>query len=135
MCLAPENDEREPVIRTIRPRLPKPVMVKLNAFIETKRDEGVLHISRLLRKVPDDWSSEPWALELRATALVLADLIDQGWTVTPAENRIDLLPPGMRASGESVEGAKRRLRESLQIGQERQLNNPSVSRFLRHLSG
>ncbi len=110
-------------------------MVKLNAFIETKRDDGAPHLSKLLRRLADDWCKESWALELRATALVLADLSDQGWTVTPADNHIHLSPPGMRANGESVEGAKRRLRESLRIGQERQLNHPSVSHFLHHFSG
>ncbi|MGH9643360.1 MAG: Druantia anti-phage system protein DruA, partial [Terriglobales bacterium] len=135
MTLAIDIDAREPAIRTIQPRLPTPVMVKLNAFIETKRDEGIRHVSKLLRKLADVWRNEVWALELRATALVLADLMDQGWTVTPADNRIHLAPPGMRANGESAEGAKRRLRAALQIGQERQLNHPSVSRFLHHLSG
>lgn len=135
MSLAIDTETHEPVIRTIQPHLPRPVMVKLNAFIETKRDEGVPHISKLLRKLAEDWRNEAWALELRATALVLADLMDQGWTVAPADNRIHLGPPGMRVNGESAEDAKRRLRESLQLGQERQLNHPSVSRFLHHFSG
>ncbi len=65
-------------------------MVKLTAFIEIKLDERVPSLSRLLRNLSEDWKGESWALDLRATALVLADLIDQGWTVTPADNRIHL---------------------------------------------
>ncbi len=128
------TNENEPVVRTIQPHLPRRVMVKLTAFIETKLDEGVPSLSKLLRKLSEDWKGESWALDLRATALVVADLLDQGWTVTPADNRIHLAPPGMRSSRETVEEAKTRLRRSLKIGQERQLNDPSVSRFLHRYS-
>jgi hypothetical protein len=109
-------------------------MAKLTSFIETKLEQQVPSLSKVLRKLHDDWKHEQWALELRATALVIADLIDQGWTVEPDENRVLLQPPGIRTTDETVQEAKQRLRKSLQIGRERQLANPSVHHFIDRFS-
>lgn len=108
-------------------------MVNLTAFIETKLDENPEGLSASLRALGANWQDEPWARRLIATAAVIADLVDQGWTVTPEGARIYLSPPGMRAAGESAEEAKARLRRALQVGRERQLENPSVRRFLERL--
>jgi hypothetical protein len=121
-------------IRTIAPRLPRPVMVNLTAYIETKLDEDPLNLSAALRGLGEKWRNEAWSLELRTTALVVADLVDQGWSVTPQGVRIYLSPPGIQLAGETIEEAKTRLRRSLLIGRERQLENPSVRRFVERLS-
>lgn len=109
-------------------------MGKLTAFIETKLDAGDPSLSKSLRLLNTNWIGEAWALELRATALVIADLIDQGWTVFPVGNRIELGPPGLQTNGETVEDAKQRLRKSLQIGRDRQLANSSVFEFVTRMS-
>lgn len=120
--------------RTIAPRLPRRVMVNLTAYIETKLEERVADLAKALRTLSENWRTEEWALQLRATALVIADLVEQGWSVTPDGSRVLLSPPGLRAGSETVEEAKSRLRKSLQIGRERQLVTPSVHRFLDRLS-
>jgi hypothetical protein len=125
---------QEPETRTIAPHLPRRVMVNLTAFIETKLDEQVPDLAKALRALDDNWRTEEWALELRATALVIADLIDQGWSVIPDGSRVLLSPPGLRTRSETVEQAKDRLRKSLQVGRERQLMTPSVHRFVDRLS-
>lgn len=108
-------------------------MVNLTAYIETKLAECA-DLARSLRGLNEKWQGEEWALELRTTALVIADLIDQGWSVTPQGARIFLSPPGLKAPDETVAEAKARLRKSLQIGRDRQLSNPSVFRFVERLS-
>ncbi len=121
-------------IRTIAPRLPRPVMVNLTAYIEIKLDEDPANLSAALRGLGEKWRNEAWSLELRTTAIVVADLVDQGWSVTPEGVRIFLSPPGIQLAGKSTEEAKARLRRSLRIGRERQLQNPSVRRFVKRLS-
>jgi hypothetical protein len=130
----PPPSRLEPAIRTISPHLPREVMVKLTSFIETKIDQQVPSLSKALRKLHDDWMTEGWALALRATALVIADLIDQGWTVSPDGNRVLFQPPGIQTAGETVDEAKLRLRKSLQIGRDRQLAAPSVHSFIDRFS-
>ena len=122
----------EPV-RTIVPYLPPSVLGKLTAFIKTKQNEG-LSLTRALRSLDAAWRNEPWSLQLRTTALVLADLLDQGWVITVHEDAIELAPPGLRGASETAEDAKLRLRTALQIGQQRQLLDPSVQRFLARVT-
>ena len=129
-----QDDGTELETRTITPRLPRRVMVNLTAYIETKLDERVPDLARALRILSENWHAEEWALQLRATALVIADLVEQGWSVIPDGSRVLLSPPGLRSGGETVEEAKGRLRKSLQIGRTRQLVTPSVHRFLDRLS-
>lgn len=120
--------------RTIAPRLPRRVMINLTAYIETKLDEGGVDLAGSLRRLTENWLAEEWTLQLRATALLIADLIDQGWSLTPENDRVLLLPPGLKSGMETVEQAKERLRKSLEVGRERQLATPSVNRFVSRLS-
>jgi hypothetical protein len=120
-------------LRTISPNLPIKVMRKLSAFIEVKRtvDPGVL--AAALRRLQDLWQEESWSVELRAVALVLADLTDQGWDVTAEDDKIYLQPPGLRLVGETAEQSKDRLRRALQTGRDRQLADPGVQKFLNRM--
>ena len=121
-------------VRIIRPHLPAHVMTKLAAFIEIKAEGKGQFQSEALRNLNSIWAEETWALELRATAMVLSDLIDQGWTVLPLGNSIHLTPPGMRTENESFDASKERLRRSLQVGRDRQRAEPSVQKFLSRYS-
>jgi hypothetical protein len=116
--------------RTISPNLPPKVMGKLSAFIEIKSELGRNALAASLRRLHELWEDESWSLELRAVALVLADLIDQGWEATANGQVIQLQPPGLRLVGESAEQAKQRLRRALQTGRDRQLADPGVQKFL-----
>ncbi len=116
-------------LREMTPNLPAKVLAKLIAYVEVKRPLGAPALSSALRKLHDLWQGETWSLELRAVALVLADLIDNGWDVTANHVAVHLQPPGLRLVGETPEQAKDRLRRALQIGRDRQLAEPNVQKF------
>lgn len=122
-----------PELRTITPDLPRQVLGKLSAFIEIKRVQGRDMLATALRGLHGLWQDEPWSLELRAVALVLADLIDQGWDIIAEDTAIRLQPPGLRLVGESSRQAKLRLRSALEIGRNRQLTDPSVRKFVKRM--
>jgi hypothetical protein len=69
----------------------------------------------------------------RAAALVLADLVRQGWTVVVRDDGwIWVSAVGGETRGdERAEAAKRRVRDTLQAFRSVQLAEPSVDRFLR----
>lgn len=117
-------------LRTLTPNLPRKVMVKLSAFIEIKRELGREGLAAALRRLHTLWQDETWSVELRAVALLLADLIDQGWEVEADDNSLHMQPPGLRIVGESIDEAKDRLRRALQTGRDRQLSDPGVQKFL-----
>lgn len=126
-----EDDTPAPTdLRTVTPDLPKHVLVKLSAFIEVKRQQGREQLGAALRRLHTLWHDEAWSLELRAVALLLADLFDQGWDIIADDNAIHLQPPGLRLVGETPDQAKARLRCALQKGRDRQLGDPGVQKFL-----
>src|SRR5690242_11722057 len=83
-------------LRTITPHLPRHILHKLSAFIEIRRSDGREDLANALRRLHELWQDETWSLGLRAVALVLADLIDQGWDVNAEATAIHLQPPGLR---------------------------------------
>ena len=99
-------------VRKITPYLPRTIMLKLCALIRTKQAHA-LQLQTALRSLDAGWRGEPWSLQLRTTALVLADLLDHGWKIAAPEDMIELTPPGLRTGSETVEDAKRRLRPML----------------------
>jgi hypothetical protein len=116
-------------VRTVTPYLPPAIMGKLCAYIRTKQEQGE-SLRGSLRSLDHKWRGEEWSLQLRTTALVLADLLDQGWKISAHERSIELAPPGLRAGTETAEDAKLRLRHALQVGRQRQLLDPSTQKFL-----
>lgn len=120
-------------LRTVTPNLPRKVMGKLSAFIEIKRPLGPAGLAVALRRLQKLWQDEAWSLELRAVALLLADLIDQGWEVMPVDDSIQLQPPGLRLVGETPDQAKERIRRALQTGRDRQLSESGVQAFLSRM--
>ncbi|WP_295194264.1 Druantia anti-phage system protein DruA [uncultured Brevundimonas sp.] len=84
----------------------------------------------LARRYIDDHDS----LKLRAICLLVADLCEQGWKIELEADRITFEPPGISRTGElSVDDVKTRVRNTLQAARQRQLNEPSVSQFLRRM--
>lgn len=116
-------------VRTVTPYLPPAILSKLCAYIRTKQEQGE-SLRRALRALDRKWRDEEWSLQLRTTALVLADLLDQGWKITAHNRAIELVPPGLRSGTETAEDAKLRLRHALQVGRQRQLLDPSTQKFL-----
>lgn len=116
-------------VRSVTPYLPPAILSKLCAFIRTKQGQGE-SVRAALRDIDQNWRDEPWSLRLRSTALVLADLLDQGWKIAAHDRAIELSPPGLRSGAETAEDAKMRLRHALQVGRHRQLLDPSTQKFL-----
>lgn len=119
--------------RRVAPYLPHAIMSKLCAYIRIKQENG-LRLGEALRSLDEKWRHEPWSLQLRTTALVLADLLDHGWEIATENDTLELTSPGLRTGSETVEDAKRRLRHALQIGQRRQLREPGVQKFLGRIT-
>ncbi len=117
-------------LRTVTPHLPRKVMGKISAFIDVKRQLGRDGLAGALRRLNTLLQDEAWSLELRAVALLLADLLDQGWEVLTDDDSIHLQPPGLRLIDETPEQAKERLRRALQTGRDRQLSDSGVQKFL-----
>lgn len=82
----------------------------------------------LARRFVDDGDS----LKLRAICLLLADLFEQGWSVSTGEDGgFRFQPPGLvRGVGETVDDIKSRVRQTMQTARLRQLAEPSVRGFL-----
>ena len=112
------------------PDLPRHVLVKLSAYVEVKRQQGREQLGAALRRLHTLWEDEAWSIELRAVALLLADLLDQGWDISANDDSINLQPPGLRLVGETPDQAKERLRRALQTGRNRQLADRGVQKFL-----
>lgn len=84
----------------------------------------------LARQYIDDGASQ----KLRAICLLVADLFEQGWRVSVENGRILFEPPGIaRAVGQTVDDVKSRLRFALQTARQRQLQESSVSSFIRRM--
>jgi hypothetical protein len=62
--------------------------------------------------------------------LLVADLSEQGWQVTVTGADIAVQPPGLDRGQDSVEQVKDRVRQGLQLGRLRQLQEASVRKFL-----
>lgn len=82
----------------------------------------------LARRFVDDGDS----LKLRAICLLLADLFEQGWSVsTGNDGGFRFQPPGLaRGAAETVDDIKARVRLTMQTARLRQLAEPSVRAFL-----
>ena len=84
-----------------------------------------------LRKLARSFIDDGDSLKLRALLLLVADLHDQGWQISSKGATITFSPPGIvRAGSETVDDIKVRVREALQTARLRQLQTPSVRRFL-----
>jgi Domain of unknown function (DUF4338) len=119
--------------RVIRPSLPPKTMLLVNAFIDAHASLPSVELAQKLRKVHADWQGEDWSLQLRGVALVIADLLDQGWSVSTAGATIELCPPGLRSTKETADEANARIRAALRLARERQLQEHGVRSFVERV--
>lgn len=133
MTEEPEDTSVPGSIRAITPNLPTRAMRLINAVLEVHQDLPSLHLAGRLRRLSSRWQHEGWSLDLRAVALVLADLLEQGWGVVPVGRAIELRPPGMLLDGETFEAARQRLQAGLRAHRTRQLAEAGTSAFLRRM--
>lgn len=134
MSVQHDDEQQSPTeTRLVRPTLPPQAMQLINAVISTSEDLTQIALARRLRKIHSDWQDEAWSVELRAVALVIADLLDQAWGVSAVGDTIELRPPGLLIDGETVEGAKQRIRDALRVARARQLDEVGVRTFLKKM--
>lgn len=87
-----------------------------------------------LRALARRWANDEESAQLRAICLLVADLSEQGWEVRVEQERITFEPPGLeRSAAESIDDVKARIRRGLLIARDRQLQEPSVRRFLARM--
>lgn len=74
------------------------------------------------------------ALSFKAACSILADLADQQWTMGVTNGTIWVAAPQpQRLDGETILGAKQRLRQGLLVGRNRQLAEANVKAFIRKM--
>lgn len=86
-----------------------------------------------LRKLSLEWIDDGDSVELRATSLLVADLFEQGWRFNLEEGGIVFEPPGLDKAGGSVDAVKARVQQTLLVGRDRQLREPSVRAFIARM--
>lgn len=120
-------------VRAITPSLTTRAMRLVNALLDVHADLPSLSLATRLRSLSDRWQHEGWSLDLRAVALVLADLLEQGWGVIPVGQTFELRPPGMLLDGETHHVARQRLQAGLRAHRTRQLAEAGTIAFLRRM--
>lgn len=87
-----------------------------------------------LRKLARGYIDDGDSVKLRAICLVVADLLEQGWQVGFEDGGLQFRPPGIeQLAGQTVEDVKARIRSALNAARRRQLEEPSVSDFIRRM--
>jgi hypothetical protein len=98
------------------------------------RDQPAQGFTDELRALARKWTGDAESAQLRAICLLVADLSEQGWQVCIDNERILFEPPGLeRADSETVDDVKARVRRGLLVARNRQLEEPSVRRFLARM--
>lgn len=119
--------------RDFRTALPKRIFDMLAGVILTTRETP--DAANRMRGVARKWSSAEHLIDLCALLNVLADLVDQSWSVDVYGDVLRVVPASASPMpDEDRETAKARLRSALQQTRNRQLEEPSVQSFLSLLS-
>lgn len=118
------------------PRVPAAVLDLLATVVDTPQEESdvatALRDDELRRRLVEIAGKEFAAAN--AARLLLADLIQHGWTPRVIGGEIWLRPLSVApADGDSAEDFKRRQREALKHVRHRQLGEASVRTFLRRM--
>lgn len=127
-----QNENLTASRRSITPALPeweRHLLVSLlNSIGESETPYDVLiDVSRR-------WQSIDSMKKFCAVALVLADLVRQGWLVSTEVDQVYLTPSTHEPTiGETPAEAKDRVRKTLLLGRDRQLREPSVQAFVRRM--
>lgn len=121
-------------LREFSPFLGPQARTTFHAFLEARKDEEHASFTDALRALARKWVGNAESAQVRAICLLVADLTEQGWEVHVDQERIIFEPPGLRRQGrETVEDVKARTRRTLLIARDRQLQEPSVRRFLTRM--
>lgn len=137
LSVATEPDpSREAAEVKFEPRVPPEVLATLAEVLESAQDEAepsiALRDDDLRRRL--DAVARGEAAAAQAARLLLADLIQHGWTPRIVDGQIWLRRPAEApAEGEAKEDFKRRQREALRLARLRQLGESSVRVFLRRM--
>jgi hypothetical protein len=128
-----------PELRQVAPMLPPEAQRRLfgrlreeYARLQTTKDFGTF--ADALRQLINEWEHDRHSLILRTTCLLVADLLDQGWDIHIGDDRVVMKPPGLAAGPDvTPQQVKARVRSTLRVGRDRQLEEPSVRQFIRRM--
>ena len=119
-----------PFTATLPPDLRVALYEQLIRSANGEDDQLSDELRRIGRHSPNSDFSRIW----RANCLLLADLVDHGWQFRVTEDDLYFIPPSLeRVDGESVDEVKKRVRASLRVARDRQIEDPPVQRFIRRL--
>ncbi|WP_430912162.1 Druantia anti-phage system protein DruA [Methylobacterium sp. sgz302541] len=125
-------------VRCFRSNLPDVPLARLLQLLTEQRSNGAspstteAALRDAARRAAAD--RQPWSKAETAVLLVLADLSAEGWTLDVARDAIWMKPPSESArTGETPAAAKARLRAPREIARQRQLAEPSVSKFIARM--
>ena len=111
--------------------------VKLDMLLDQDKSDSSLS-DQIRAEIKDNIESKA-ALAYTAALSVLADLSDQGWNIEVIDRNeedinkrlaIDVSPQGLKLEGETIQGAKERIRAGHLIGVDKQFNKKSIQDFI-----
>lgn len=115
------------------PRIPTRSLKQIVQLVSNTSGED---LSRALRRIASEASrgEDVTNKSIRATALLLSDLVRLGWNLEVAQASLWLTAPRAQANpGEDLQDAKRRLRAPLLVARAAQLGDPAVRAFIRRV--
>jgi Domain of unknown function (DUF4338) len=115
------------------PRIPTRSLKQIVRLVSDTCGE---ELARGLRRLATEASSEEDVVSksVRATALLLSDLVRLGWALEVAQETLWLTAPRAHAfPGEDLQETKRRLRTPLLLARAAQLADPAVRSFIRRV--
>lgn len=134
MAFVNETEGSREAVRVLAPALPPDIRSDLYRRLLAVQDKDDLDFAGALRRLGREYSGDARSRTARATCLLIADLVEQGWRLAIEEDRFVFEPPGLRQLGsETVSEVKERVRISLRRARDRQLAEPSVRQFIRKM--
>lgn len=135
MCPGPANPAPEYI--EFAPALDSADWLRLWSLLDGTLSIGMADAVNALRREASISLNRHASPYLRATCLVLADLLERGWgartCATPSPQLQIYRPGGVPPIDESVLDAKARIRAFHLVGRNRQLRQPPVQEFIRRM--
>jgi len=131
--MAKVEDERTSSTRAFEPFLDPNEREKLHDLLSVNLTKPS-RVAEMLRKFANGSIDDGSSAKLRTICLLVADLFDQGWQVTVKSGAMLCEPPSINQAGDQTVGdVKLRIREALLASRQRQLQEPSVSTFIKRM--
>lgn len=121
-------------VRPFSPTLPPDLKLDLYGLLIHTAAEQPHGLAKRLRVASGHCSMADFAQVWRSNCLLLANMVDQGWRFTAEQEDLFFQPPALdRVNDETIADVKERVRASLRLVRNRQLEGRSVRVFLRRV--